>query len=227
MHTLLHSVPSTVQQATTNPHLHQRILALMGKSDSVSCGVNAPVSWVLVDIKICLWPPIVCFPSSVYVLWLYERLMATSSKRAYSISRSTVPRVPSLQQSTANPYLLRRHTQFCLSLCGVPGTWCAQGMFEPSEHLWQVWGLILNAISPLLPSFWGFSLALGREASFFGGIQRSPVDGCSAASCNLGIFKGGDDRTSSYSTILNSVQVYFANKLTYKNIHCSIYCRRL
>ena len=98
---------------------------------------------------------------------------------------------------------------------------------EPSECLWQVWGLILNAISPLLPSFWGFSLALGREASFFGGIQRSPVDGCSAASCNLGIFKGGDDRTSSYSTILNSVQVYFANKLTYKNIHCSIYCRRL
>ena len=24
-------------------------------------------------------------------------------------------------------------------------------MFEPSEHLWQVWGLILNAISP--PSY--------------------------------------------------------------------------
>ena len=48
-------------------------------------------------------------------------------------------------------------TQFCLILCGVSGSWCTQGMFEPSEHLWQVWGLILNAISPLLPSFWGFS----------------------------------------------------------------------
>ena len=29
-------------------------------------------------------------------------------------------------------------TQFCLSLCGVSGSWCAQCMFEPSEHLWQV-----------------------------------------------------------------------------------------
>ena len=37
-------------------------------------------------------------------------------------------------------------TQFCLNLCGVSGSW---GWFE---HLWQVWGLILNAISPLLPS---------------------------------------------------------------------------
>ena len=25
--------------------------------------------------------------------------------------------------------------QFCLSLCGVSGSWCAQGLFEPSEHL--------------------------------------------------------------------------------------------
>ena len=88
-------------------------------------------------------------------------LMVTSSKGAYVIPRSTVPRVPSLQQSTANPYLLRRHTQFCLSLCGVLGTWCAQGMFEPSEHLWQVWGLILNTILPLLPSCLGISFALG------------------------------------------------------------------
>ena len=29
-------------------------------------------------------------------------------------------------------------TQFCLSFCGVSGSWCAQGLFEPSEHLWQV-----------------------------------------------------------------------------------------
>ena len=36
-------------------------------------------------------------------------------------------------------------TQFCLSLCGVPGSWCAQGLFEPSEQLWQEQGLILNA----------------------------------------------------------------------------------
>ena len=49
-------------------------------------------------------------------------------------------------------------TQFCLSLCGVPRFWCAQGLFEPSECLWWVWSLILNAILPLLPSCWGFSV---------------------------------------------------------------------
>ena len=55
-------------------------------------------------------------------------------------------------------------TLFCLSLCGVSGSWCKQGMFEPSEHLWRVWGLV-NAVSPLLQSCWGFSFALGRWVS--------------------------------------------------------------
>ena len=29
-------------------------------------------------------------------------------------------------------------TQFWLSLCGVSGSWCAQGLFEPSKCLWWV-----------------------------------------------------------------------------------------
>ena len=70
-------------------------------------------------------------------------------------------------------------------------------LFEPSEHLWQVWGLILNVILPLLPSCWGFSFALGHGVSFFGGIQHSPVDGCSAASCNFGILAGEDEHIRS------------------------------
>ena len=45
-------------------------------------------------------------------------------------------------------------TQFQLSLCGVSGCWCAQALFESSEHLWRVWGLILNVILPFLLSFW-------------------------------------------------------------------------
>ena len=60
-------------------------------------------------------------------------------------------------------------------------------LFEPSEHLWQVWGLILNVISPFISSCWGFSFALGDGVSLFGGIQHSPVDGCSAVSCNFGV----------------------------------------
>ena len=50
-------------------------------------------------------------------------------------------------------------TQFWFSLCGVSESWCTQGLFEPSEHLWQIWGLILNVILHLLPSCWGCSFA--------------------------------------------------------------------
>ena len=39
-------------------------------------------------------------------------------------------------------------------------------LFEPSERLWQVWGLILNVILPLLLSCWGFPFALGHGVSF-------------------------------------------------------------
>ena len=56
--------------------------------------------------------------------------------------------------------------QFQLSLCWVSGSWCTQVLIEPSEHLWQVWGLIINDISPLLPPYWGFSFSLGCGISF-------------------------------------------------------------
>ena len=36
--------------------------------------------------------------------------------------------------------------QFWLCLCGVSGSWYAQGVYEPSEYLWWVCDLILNAI---------------------------------------------------------------------------------
>ena len=63
-------------------------------------------------------------------------LMATSSKRAYAIPRSAAPRAPAPATGTVDPYLHRRHSQFWLSLCGVFGSWCTQGLFEPSECLW-------------------------------------------------------------------------------------------
>ena len=40
---------------------------LTSKSGSVSCGVTAPFSWVLVHTMFCLYPPKVCFPS----LWKF------------------------------------------------------------------------------------------------------------------------------------------------------------
>ena len=61
---------------------------------------------------------------------------------------------------------------------------------------------ILSAFSSLLSSCWGFSFSLGHGIYFFGGIQHSPVDSCSAASCNFGVFTGEDEHTSFYTTIL-------------------------
>ena len=126
---------------------------LMGKSRTVSCGVTAPFSSVLVYRRfVCVLQESVsqsCVSSGSSM----AGLMTTSSKRAYAIPRSAVPRALSLQQSTADRTSSRNtQTQFWLSLCGVSGSWWAQGLFEPSEHLWQLWGLFLNMISPLLPS---------------------------------------------------------------------------
>ena len=90
---------------------------------------------------------------------LYGGLMATSSKRAYAITQVSCTQSPC---PCGSPLLTRTstvdaQTQFCPSLCWVPGSWCTQGLFESSEHLWQEWGLILNVSLPLLPSYWDFS----------------------------------------------------------------------
>ena len=109
-----------------------------------------------------------------------------------------------LWQATADLYLCRRHSNtqrhVWLSLCGV--SCCAQVLFEPSKHLWWVWGLILNVILLLLPSCWGFSFAIRCGVSFFGGIQQSPFNDCSAVSRNFGVLTGEVERTSFYSTTL-------------------------
>ena len=128
-------------------------------------------------------------------------LMVTSSKRAYAIPRPAAPRAPAPQQSTADPYLLNRQ----------PNTVLAQslGSLGPGVHkvclnplsVWQVRDLILNVISPLLPSCWGFSFALGCGVSLSGGIQHFPVDGCPAASCSSGAL-AGDECMAFYSAIL-------------------------
>ena len=62
------------------------------------------------------------------------------------------------------------------SLVGSLGPGAHKVLFEPSESLWRVWGLILHVISPLLPSCWGFSFALGCRVSFLGGSFFGETD---------------------------------------------------
>ena len=87
------------------------------------------------------------------------------------------PEPLSPQLSTADLYPSgSAHTPFCLSLCGVSGSWCAQGLFQPSESLWQEWGLILNAILPLLPSCCGFPLPL--DVGYLLKVSPAPCSCC-------------------------------------------------
>ena len=82
--------------------------------------------------------------------------------------------------------------------------------------------MILNAISSLLPSFWGSSFALGCGVSFFGGMQHSPVDGCSAASCNFKVLIE-DECTSFYFAILESFHFTRMGELNSED-HYVYYC---
>ena len=164
---------SALQQATTHPHLCQRPPDTHRR---VSCGVTVPSSWVLVH-KALLCPPRVCFPDLCEFWQLYAGVNADLLQEDLCLTHTQSPcpcgRPLPTRTSTGDA-----QTQFWLSLCGVPGSWCAQGLFEPSEHLWQEWGLILNANLCLLPSCWGFSFALGCGVS---------PHSCSSAYCFMGV----------------------------------------
>ena len=154
----------------------------MGKSGSVSCGVTAPFSWILMHARFCFCPPRVCFPRlCVSSGSSMMGLMVTSSKRAYAIPKSAAPSALSPRQSTADPYLHRRYSNTVLSQ-SLWGPW----VLVWTRFVWALWaslagmgfdsnhefapptillGLLLcpwtRGISskPLqhLPSYWGFS----------------------------------------------------------------------
>ena len=138
----------------------------MAKSRSVSYGVTAPFSWVWVHIRFCLCPPKVCFPVLCKFWWLYggvngDLLQESLCHTQVCCTQSPCPCSRPLLTCT---FAGDTETQLWLSLCGVSGSWYTQSLFEPSEHLWWEWGLILNKNSPFLPSCWGF-FALARGLS--------------------------------------------------------------
>ena len=100
--------------------------------------------------------------------------MVTSSKRAYAThcmtqvcySQSPWPHGwPLLTHSSAGDTHSLKGRSGSVSV-GSLGPGVHKALFEPSEHLWWVWGLILNMILLLLPSCLGFSFALGCGVSF-------------------------------------------------------------
>ena len=136
--------------------------------------------------------------------------MANSSKTAYATGCVTQVYCTQSPCPCSRPLLTHASTGDNQTLKGRSGSvsvgslspGAQKVLFELTEHLWKVLSLILNMISPLLPSCWGFSFALGCGVCFFGGIQHSPVDGCSAASCKVDVLTGDDEHTSFYCAIL-------------------------
>ena len=204
---LPHSVSWILQQATTDPQLCQRLLDTWGQV------------WVSLLRGHCFFLLGPCL----------HKVLSVPSKSLFP--QSCVSSGSSM--GGVNGDLLQEglcHTQVCCTQspcpCGRPLLTCTSTgdaqtlegrsgsvsveypgvhkvLFEPSKCLWWVWGLTLNAISPLLLSCWVFSFALGQGYIFLGGIQHSPDNGCSAMSCNFGVLAGEDELTSFYSAILN------------------------
>ena len=95
MHTLLHSMPPTLEQAIADPCLHQRLLdthgqvwvSLLWGHCSFLLGPGAHTALFVPSKSLCAQPCVSSDGSMVV-------LMVTSSKRAYAVLRSPAPRVP-------------------------------------------------------------------------------------------------------------------------------------
>ena len=123
-------MPPTLKQATTYPCLCWRLL---DTHRQVSCGVTILFSWVLVN-KALLCPPRVYFPILCKFWKRYSRVNCDLLQEdlCHTHTQSPCPCGRPLLTHTSTG---DAQTHFCLSLCGVLGSWCAQGLFEPSEGL--------------------------------------------------------------------------------------------
>ena len=108
----------------------------MGKSGSASCGLTAPFSCILAHTRLCLYPPQSVSPVLCKFWWLYgvlngDLLQDGLCHAPVYCTQSPCPCSSPLltHTSTGDP-----QTQFCLSLCGVSGSWCAKGLSKPSGY---------------------------------------------------------------------------------------------
>ena len=140
MHAPQHSVPPTLQQATNDPCLHRRLLDSPGQVwVSVLWG---PCSFLLGPVahKVLSVPPKSLFPQfCVSSAGSVVGLIVISSKRAYAIPRSAVPRAPALEVGHCLPvppqetlkhskaglvqslWGLLVHIRYCLSPLSISG----------------------------------------------------------------------------------------------------------
>ena len=114
MHILLYSVPPTLQQATIDPHLHQRLLNTHRQVQDSLLWVTALFSLVLVH-KVLLCPPRVYFPVLCKFWQVYGEVNGDLLREALCHTRLLHLEPLSLWQTTADPYLHRRCSNTVLS----------------------------------------------------------------------------------------------------------------
>ena len=154
MRALLHSVPPNLLQPTANPHFFCRLLGTHGQVlvsllwDHCSYLLGPGVHKIFCAFQESI-SPVLCEFWQLYGGVNGDLLQEGLCHTQMCCTQSPCPcGRPLLTHASSGD----TQTQFWPSLCGVPGSWCAQGLFEPSEPLWRVWGLILKTILPLLPS---------------------------------------------------------------------------
>ena len=103
---------------------------LTGMSGSVSCGVTASISWVLVCTKFCLFPPRVHVPVLCKFWQLCGRVNGDLLQEGLCHPHTQSP-CPCSGPLPTRISTGDAQTQFCLTLCGVPGSWCAQNCLSP------------------------------------------------------------------------------------------------
>ena len=119
---LLQKVPCT-PRCTQSPQACSRPLLIRtstgdswtptGKSGSVSCGVSAPFSWVLVHTRFYLCPSSVYFPVLCKFWWLYGGVNGDLLQEGLLMLLHLEP--PPLRQATADLSLRRKHSNTVLA----------------------------------------------------------------------------------------------------------------
>ena len=148
---------------------------LIGKSGSVSCRVTAPFSWVLVPTRFV--SPKNLFPQScVSSGSSMVGLMVASSKRAYAYPGLLHPESLPLQQSTADTYLCRRHSNTVLSQ-SLWGLW----VLVHRRFVWALWVSLVEMGFDSKCDFSPATILLGLLCPWTWGISSQLLP-CHAAS---------------------------------------------
>ena len=162
---------------------------LTGKSSSISSGVTAPFSWVLVHTSFIFVPSKSLFPQSCGRSVIKFHWPPKSNSLEFSIplldpqiwKPVVCPRTSLIAQELlshkCSPDCViscwfygganDTQSQVWLSLCGVSGFWCAQGFVWALQGSLVGMGFESKCNFSFLQSCWGFSFALRYWISFW------------------------------------------------------------